>query len=117
MAHNGLDQSSARLLVERGSQPVDSGWQWSSDPALTLPTALYLAESQVGELLAAITCPVTVIAGDQGMLLPPLRDTRLARLQEGQLITLPGTHHLHMATPESLAPHVNAAMFSKTDDR
>ena len=103
MAHNHLDQANAQRLVERGSCPVEGGWQWSSDPALTQPTALYLAESQVGELLTAIACPVTVIAGQQGMLLPPLRDTRLAWLQVARLVPLPGGHHLHMDHAHSVA--------------
>nr|MBP6439858.1 alpha/beta fold hydrolase [Thermomonas sp.] len=40
---SGLDEASVRLLVERGLREVDAGdgtigYEWSSDPRLTLPT-------------------------------------------------------------------------------
>ena len=113
MAHNGLDDTSARLLVERGSHAVDGGWQWSSDPALTVPTAVYLAESQVCELLAGITCPVTVVIADNGLLQTPLRPTRLACVPQAHVVDLPGNHHLHMMDAVLVASAIKMNGFSK----
>lgn len=103
MARNGLDEAGARLLVERGSVAVDGGWQWSSDPALTRPSPVYLAEAQVRELLAGIACPVRVIVAGEGLLPPSLCGGRLACLARGSVQRLPGGHHLHLGDPAGVA--------------
>ncbi len=105
MQANQLSEASARLLVERGVVRVEGGFVWSSDPRLTLPALQRMTEPQIRELIAGIDCPARVIFADppQPYLPEPLRSERAALLPRGELIVLPGTHHLHMETPAEVA--------------
>jgi pimeloyl-ACP methyl ester carboxylesterase len=105
MQANQLGEASARLLVERGVAAVDGGLVWSSDPRLTLPALQRMTEAQVRALIAAIDCPVRVIFADpaQTYLPEPLRSERAALLPQGELVVLPGIHHLHMEAPAEVA--------------
>ncbi|QIL19516.1 alpha/beta hydrolase [Thermomonas sp. HDW16] len=95
---SGLDEASVRLLVERGLREVAGGYEWSSDPRLTLPTMTRMTEPQVEDLVAGIECPVRAIFADpaQPYLPDELRRRRVALLPQGELIVIPGGHHLHM---------------------
>jgi pimeloyl-ACP methyl ester carboxylesterase len=107
---SALSEDAARLLVERGIAPVQGddgamGYAWSSDPRLTLPTMMRLTEAQVRDLVRGIGCPTRVIHADppQPYLPEPLRSERAALLPQGELIVLPGGHHLHMERPAEVA--------------
>lgn len=105
MAANGLSEPVARLLVERGVVAVEGGYSWSSDPRLTITTAVRMIEEQVRDLLANIECPTRVIYADP----PPsyfpdaLRRERAGLLRHGELFVVPGSHHLHMEDPAAVA--------------
>jgi len=105
MKANGLTEDAARLLVERGVVAVDGGWCWSSDPRLTLPTMVRMTEAQIEDLVAGITCPAKVLFADpaQPYLPDPVRRARAALLPAGELVVLPGGHHLHMEQPREVA--------------
>lgn len=105
MLANQLSESSARLLVERGTRPCDGGLVWSSDPRLTLPNAQRMDEARVRALLAAIGCPVQVLFAEpaQAYFPDPVRRARAAALGDGRVHVLAGTHHLHMEQPEQVA--------------
>jgi len=102
---NGLSEGAARLLVERGLVPVEGGYAWSSDPRLTLPTMIRTTEAQVEDLVRGIDCPTRVVYADpaQPYLPDPLRRRRAGLLSHGELVVLPGGHHLHMETPAAVA--------------
>ncbi|MBX3711683.1 MAG: alpha/beta fold hydrolase [Lysobacter sp.] len=99
-----LDEASARLLVGRGLNTVDGGYEWSSDTRLTLPTAVRMSEAQVADCLRAITCPVRMVMADPA---PPyipasMRDGRIACVRDIACTVLPGSHHLHMTHPREV---------------
>ena len=107
---SSLSEEAARLLVERGLAPAQEaggaqGYAWSSDPRLTLPTMMRLTEAQVRDLVRGIECPARVIHADppQPYLPEPLRSERAALLPRGELIVMPGGHHLHMEQPAEVA--------------
>jgi pimeloyl-ACP methyl ester carboxylesterase len=109
---SSLSEGAARLLVERGLAPVQAqhdgaaqGYAWSSDPRLTLPTMMRLTEAQVRDLVRGIECPTRVIHADppQPYLPEPLRSERAALLPQGELVVMPGGHHLHMERPAEVA--------------
>ena len=100
-----LSEASARLLVERGLRSVDGGFEWSSDPRLTLTSAMRLSEAQVCGYLAGIRCPVRMVVAD-----PPMPFVDIAHMLERtrivpnlRLAQLAGTHHLHMERPADVA--------------
>lgn len=105
MQANGLGEAAARLLVERGVRAVEGGYVWSTDPRLTLPTPTRLDEAQIDNVVANIACPARVIYADppQAYFPEPLRSRRAARLPDGELFVVPGTHHLHMEDPAAVA--------------
>ena len=105
MQANALSEPVARLLVERGTRQVEGGFVWSSDPRLTLPSFTRLTEAQVRDLVAGIECPVRVIHASpaQPYLPDPVRRAHAAALRDGELIVIPGGHHLHMEQPAEVA--------------
>jgi pimeloyl-ACP methyl ester carboxylesterase len=102
---SGLDESLVRLLVERGLRPVDGGHAWRSDQRLTLPTLVRMTEAQVENLVAGIECPaLTMFAEPAQPYLPDdLRRRRVGLLPRGELVVIPGGHHLHMQQPVEVA--------------
>ena len=107
---SGLDETSVRLLVERGLREVvvdgeRVGHEWSSDPRLTLPTMVRMTEVQVEDLVAGIACPTLAIFADpaQPYLPDDLRRRRVGLLPNGELKVIAGGHHLHMQQPAEVA--------------
>ena len=105
-----VGEAAARLLVERGVCRVRTGdgaggWEWSSDPRLTLPTMVRMTGEQVRALVAGIECRTRVIYADppQPYLPEPRRSAHVALLPRGELVVLPGSHHLHMEWPAEVA--------------
>jgi pimeloyl-ACP methyl ester carboxylesterase len=105
MQANQLSEPVARLLVERGTRAVTGGFEWSSDPRLTVATPLRMTEGQVRDLIAHIACPVRVLFADpaQPYLPDALRNERVAMLPNGEVVVIPGGHHLHMEDPRTVA--------------
>lgn len=105
MQVNGLSEPVARLLVERGIAPIEGGFVWRSDPRLTQPTAVRISEAQVHDLVRNIECPTRVIYADppQSYFPDDVRRARAALLPHGELVVMPGTHHLHMEDPAGVA--------------
>lgn len=100
-----MTPEAARLVVERNLRPVEGGHAWRSDPRLTLPSALRMAEEAVQSLLRVIEAPVLVIAAEPA---PPyftadVREARLACLANGRSVVFDGGHHLHMEQPARVA--------------
>lgn len=114
MLANQLSEPAARLLVERGVRPVEGGFVWSSDPRLTLPTPQRLDEAQLAALVAGIACPTAVVYADppQPYFPEPLRSQRAARLPDGRLHVMAGTHHLHMEDPAGVADVISEFLAS-----
>lgn len=110
MQANLLSEPNARLLVERGVDPVEGGYVWSSDPRLTLPSLQRMTEVQVDHVVRGIECPTRVVFADppQAYLPEPLRSARAALLPQGERIVIPGTHHLHMEQPAEVAAAIGS---------
>lgn len=104
MQANALSEPVAKLLVERGLIAVEGGYVWSSDPRLTLPTMTRMTEPQIRNLVQGIECAARVIFADpaQPYLPDALRRERVALMPQGELIVLPGGHHIHMEQPQDV---------------
>jgi len=102
---NGLSPQAIAPLAERGLIEVEGGWIWSADPRLQLPSAMPMSETQVQQLLRALTMPVLVLAAEQpDPRLPRLHvQARLDCVPGAELLRLPGGHHLHIAEPQQTA--------------
>jgi pimeloyl-ACP methyl ester carboxylesterase len=107
---NGLSHPAARALVERGTRAVDGGWVWSSDPRLTLTSAIRLTEDQILAYLGGIQCPTLLVVADPA---PPYfteqtRARRCAAVAQLQQVQIKGTHHLHLEDPQPVADAIAA---------
>lgn len=105
-----ISELAARRIVERGLQRVEGGWTWSSDPRLTLTSALRMTEPQIESLIAGIACPtLLVMAAPLEPFLDAAAIERRTRLvPDLTRCTLAGSHHLHIETPEPVAAAIRA---------
>ncbi len=108
-----LSEAAARVLCERGTRSQDGGLVWSSDPRLTLTSAIRLTEAQIRAYLAGIECDTRIVFADPPLPFVPvdLMKERISLVRNAQVRYLTGTHHLHMETPALVAealglPHV-----------
>jgi pimeloyl-ACP methyl ester carboxylesterase len=96
-----LDRESARLLVERGSEPADGGLRFTHDPRLRTRSRTRLTENQVLAFLSAITCPVLAVRALRGWPFPEdIVMARLAVIQHLETAEIEGGHHVHLTHPE-----------------
>ncbi len=107
-----LGETAARALVARGLREADgaSGFCWSSDPRLTLPSAHRFTEEQLAAVLAGIRAQtLLVLAEPEAAYLPrALMDARIAQVADIEVVRLHGSHHLHLEDAEAVAAALNA---------
>ena len=100
-----LSAAAAHALVARGTRAVDAGFIWSSDPRLTLTSAIRMTEGQIRNCLAGIQCPAHLVLAEPAM--PFVDFERMAERTELvptlTISRIAGTHHLHMDMPEQVA--------------
>ena len=95
--------------MERNLRQVEGGYQWRSDARLMWPSHMRAEETSVRNWLAAIECPVVLVAADPAPVyfMPELRNERFACLKHGSLHVIAGTHHVHMDKPAEVAGLIN----------
>jgi pimeloyl-ACP methyl ester carboxylesterase len=102
---SGLSAELARPIIERALQPVEGGWRWRSDPRLTRPTPLRIAESQIHTLLRGIAAPTSLLLALPTT--PYLPNEPMARraacVRDIRISHLQGGHHLHLEHPQAVA--------------
>ena len=106
-----MELSSAKILLERGLKPVDGGLTWRTDPRLRGTTRLRLTEAHVAAFMKRIAAPTLVVLADHGWPVPQeiieLRKSYIAQLKTVPVV---GRHHVHLDSPELVAPHVTALL-------
>ncbi|WP_225737158.1 alpha/beta fold hydrolase [Dyella acidiphila] len=102
---SGLRAELARPIVERGLSKVEGGYRWRSDPRLTRPSAVRLAESQIHALLPGIEAPTALLLSQpQTPYLPSATmQQRAALLANITMTHMDGGHHLHLEHPQAVA--------------
>jgi pimeloyl-ACP methyl ester carboxylesterase len=111
---SGLPAELARPIVERGLIEADGGWQWRSDPRLTRPSAVRLAESQIHALLRGIEAPAALLLAQTHHRVPAHCANAGARRLRANIVVshLDGGHHLHLEQPAAVAAWIEAASSS-----
>jgi pimeloyl-ACP methyl ester carboxylesterase len=102
---SGLRADLARPIVERGLAKVDGGYRWRSDPRLTRPSAVRLAESQIEALLAGIEAPTALLLSHPATPYLPsaMMQQRASLLPRIAVAHMDGGHHLHLEHPQAVA--------------
>lgn len=108
---SGLPAELALPIVERGLIETDGGWRWRSDPRLTRPSPMRLAESQIHALLRGIDVPTALLlAQPAAAYLPgaPMQ-ARADCVPDITVSHMAGGHHLHLEHPAAVAAWIDAA--------
>ncbi|WP_404399716.1 alpha/beta hydrolase [Idiomarina seosinensis] len=93
------------MLLQRGCYRNAKGrWQWRADPQVKSTSPYRLPAATVDQVLAKIDVPVTLLRGEAGY-------SKLANaverwqhcIEQLNINTLPGGHHLHMESPQAIA--------------
>lgn len=107
---SGLSSAAAMALIERGTRAVAGGWQWSSDPRLTLASPHRATNAQVVAWLGGIECPTLVVLAEPAATFMPaaVLAERAAAVAGIKVVHLPGTHHLHLEDPKPVAVAIEA---------
>jgi len=107
-AAGAISRASAKRLVQRAVIEGKNGLQWQSDQRLKQPFPQYFNNAMVLSFLSAITAPVLLIVGRDGMLAKrPYYESRCSVIQDLSRIELPGHHHLHMDFAEPVAQAID----------
>jgi len=108
----GLDAALARPIVERGLRAVDGGYSWRSDPRLSRPTAIRLAETQVMALLLGLAAPTSLLLArpHAPYLEPESLQVRIDCVSDIRVTHMDGGHHLHLEKPDEVAGWAHAAL-------
>ncbi|RUL74875.1 alpha/beta fold hydrolase [Dyella choica] len=102
---SGLRADLARPIVERGLAGIAGGYRWRSDPRLTRPSALRLAEEQIRALLAGIEAPTSLLLSRPVTPYLPsaMMQARARQVPNIAVTHLDGGHHLHLEHPDVVA--------------
>lgn len=107
----GMSAEAARPIVERGLRETGDGrWTWRTDSRLTLPSLQRLGEPQVLEYLSAIEAPALLLAArvQNEFIGADVMRQRIRAVKRLQVLTLGGSHHLHLDDPGACADALSA---------
>ena len=91
-----VTREAAEILARRGLMPVSGGYTWRSDSRLTLASPIRLTRAHALAFLRKVSCPVSLVLAEKGMLLHEPSIQALLQDLPFALHTLPGGHHLHL---------------------
>ena len=99
-----LTEAASLHLARHGTESYDGGYAFRFDPRHRRRFGQGWDEAQWIAISSAITCPVQMIRGSQGLTLEEAPfNARLAALRAPHQLTLSGGHHVHMEQPEAIA--------------
>jgi pimeloyl-ACP methyl ester carboxylesterase len=103
-ANSSLTEAASLHLAKHGTEPFEGGYAFRFDPRHRRRFGQFWDEGQWLALSSAVTCPVQVLHGSQGLLLDDEQArARLTALRVSKPLTLSGGHHVHMEQPEAVA--------------
>ena len=103
-----MELKSARKLAEGGMEKVEGGYSWTFDQRLLRPFFPTFTRNIFNLMRSRVEMPTCLVLGEQGIVLN-YGSADLARefLKNIEIHELPGTHHLHLDTPEPVAKIFN----------
>lgn len=106
----------AMALARRSVVPLYDGFTWHYDLKLMAGSELKLSEQQVESFCQRITAPCLLIMATEGILIGDQSLMQWLRRRDGwSIVTLTGTHHLHMSEHcGQVAAQINAFLTCST---
>lgn len=99
-----LTAENAQLIVNRGIEHTDKGYQWRSDSRLRAASPYRLSTTQVEQIVTDIKAPTQLIYGNKGMEMVSLGLKAYSVLFNSlEVHKLNGGHHVHMEQAEETA--------------
>ncbi|XP_039621597.1 serine hydrolase-like protein isoform X2 [Polypterus senegalus] len=124
-ANPSLSESSAHILLERGTTKVDGGVHFNRDFRINLPGIVRMTIEQVLELQKRITAKLLIILANDGMV--KIKEMQLDKsdvdkmlngyresVREFHLEMVPGYHHVHLNSPENVAEIISSFLNTPT---
>ncbi|EDW03461.1 GH11247 [Drosophila grimshawi] len=114
-----VDENAVKVLMERGMKANHSGFLFARDLRLKVSLLGLFTAEQTLAYARQIRCKVLNIRGVPGMEFESgdFYSKVIATLKEcaGHVVyvEVPGTHHLHLVTPERVAPHITQFLVNK----
>ncbi|XP_029594938.1 serine hydrolase-like protein [Salmo trutta] len=111
-ANPSLSEQSAHILLERGLAQVEGGVVFTRDFRINLKNVVRVSLEQSLELQSRIQARVLVVLAEEGfekMFSEPQQKTFTSTLlqgykdKSGMVVDVPGDHHVHLNTPETVA--------------
>ncbi|WP_263079093.1 alpha/beta hydrolase [Endozoicomonas sp. Mp262] len=90
-----VSMDSARLLVERAMTETERGWQWRTDPRISMPSPFRMTIEQSLAFPKALTQECHLFFSEQGII-KPLLEQHANELAHIHLHPFQGGHHFHM---------------------
>ncbi len=91
-----VTHEAAEMLAGRGLMPVAGGYTWRTDSRLMLPSPLRLTRAHSVAFLRKVSCPVSLVLAEQGMLVAETNMLAMLETLPYQVHRLAGGHHLHL---------------------
>jgi len=118
--HTQITQEAVETLMKRGLFKVgEDEYTWSADLRLRIPTAFNMTEDMTEEFNSKVQCPHLLIKSDKGpkYMSDEVYDRLLKVFRKNNpnfvYREVEGGHHLHLNTPEIVAPLVNEFLDKK----
>ncbi|KAM3864750.1 serine hydrolase-like protein [Diretmus argenteus] len=125
-ANPTLSEQSVHMLLERGLSPVDGGVVFSRDLRVNFKNIVRLSLEQSLEMQSRIQASVLLVLAEEGFNKifsePDQRKFAATLLQvfrdrSDVVVTVPGDHHIHLNSPEIVAPFVSDFLQTKVLSR
>jgi pimeloyl-ACP methyl ester carboxylesterase len=102
--NSSLTEAASLHLARHGTESSEGGYVFRFDPRHRRRFGQGYDEAQWLAILSAVTCPVQVLHGSNGVSLDDAQaKARLAALRASKPHTLSGGHHVHLEQPEAVA--------------
>jgi pimeloyl-ACP methyl ester carboxylesterase len=109
MRAGDMKRESVEMLMDRGLEKGPKGLKPGRDLRLHYNSLFRLTEEQVIAFCKKITCPTLLILGESSMYpITSIYEERRKAISKLTELTLPGGHHLHLDSPESVAKSIHA---------
>lgn len=114
--NSSLTDEAAELLLERSATvEPDKGWCFSYDRRLRDVSAYRYTDAHVLDLIHHVQCPTLIIRASYGTVLRdgPLEE-RQAAFPNAKVVTVEGSHHVHLVHPERVASMIQDFLTEET---
>ncbi|XP_071392802.1 serine hydrolase-like protein isoform X1 [Centroberyx affinis] len=121
-ANPTLSEQSAHILLERGLTPVEGGVVFSRDFRINLKNIVRISLEQSMEFQSRIQACMLVVLAEEGFekIFAEQQQKKLTsallqayRDRNHTVVTVPGDHHVHLNSPEVVAPFVSDFLQTK----